>query len=237
MPSRYRVGPYAARYRNKRKFRGLWKRKGTAVANRYLRPTYNRIVKTVDKLKNVVNAEMKQYDGESSSAAGGAQVIHLNPIDQGDGHSNRDGLTVRQKYIHIRGTLLAHSSNTSVARCRCSLVCKRNVQGTTAVYSDVYDQSGSYDWQGMRAFNGMRNYFVLRDQTFSLSNSTTSNLPRERQFDWYIPIDMRSRWEYGQTGGGVADLQAMGLFFLFYDSQASEFSTLQLTWRIGFYDN
>lgn len=236
----YRQYGGRAKYANKKRFRGLWRRRGTAVVNKYLKPTYNRIVKTVNKLKNVVNAEMKQFTSETSFAAGGSQVVCLNPIDQGDAHDDRDGLTVRQKYLHIRGTVTCDADvTTTIDRVRCSVVCKKNNQGATATYSQVYDINGSsYDWQAMRTYDGSRNYFVLKDQLFNVSNGQGVNLPRTRTFDWYIPLDMRTRWEYGQTGGGAADIQTNGLYFLVYDSQnAQDFATVQLSWRIGFYDN
>lgn len=238
MPPFNRYGG-AGRYNNKKRFRGLWKRKGTAIANKYLKPTWRRVVKTVNKLKNTVNAEMKQFSVDGTFTAGGGQIACINGIDQGDGHDDRDGLSVRMKYVHVKILSEVNASQTGAPRIRLSLVLKKNNQGAAPSYTDVYATGGLARGElALREYNGIRNFWVIRDlKPFSISYTAAFNRPAIMVSEFYVPIDVKTRWEYGQTGGGAADIQTNGLYLFAYDSSTTNFSTIAYVTRVGFYDN
>lgn len=237
MPYRSAGGPRKRPY-------GYYRKKGMRTFNRLgwsaVRApvkSVRYVAKQVRKVKDMINAEMKQYTAETTMSAGGGQVTCLNPIDQGDGHANRDGLTVRNKYLQLNFTVFSNASQTDISQCRVAIVCKKNNAGAAPVYGDVYDTTGAQDYHSLRTINSARNFFVLREKQFTVNSVAAYNIPRMRKFSMYIPLDMRTRWEFGSSGGGAADIQTNGLYVLFYDNSASNFSTCAVTWRIGFYDN
>lgn len=225
--------PYA-----KRAWKGFYRGfkkgvKGTVGAVNYA-------IKEVNKLKNLVNVEMKKYDSNATLTVGGTSVLCLNCPAQGDGHSSRDGNKIRCKYIHVRCGYSVDLSETNRTWLRLTLVCNKDVNGTAPVYTDVWqdEANSTRDILAMRNIDNLRDFWVIRDKLITLPAYAANPGDKTHGYiDWYIPVDIKTQFLYGETAAATASLDSNGIFLIINDTSATNHATVETIARVGYIDN
>lgn len=215
---------------------GRWPNKIVSLPGKGL----NYVAKQVRRLKEKVNSEMKQASFYGTLNAGGWQYVCINTAVPGTGHNNRIGNKIRMKYIHLRALVYSSSSQSdAIEGCRLSLVLKKDSDGASVAVADVFDQSGGpyQDMFSPRQYDGMRDHWVIRDKFLLMSETANYDVPGARFIDWYIPVDVITKYIYGSSAGTYADIQNNSLWIMFGDSATANFATCLYWARIGYIDN
>lgn len=219
---RYRKRPMRRRRRNRRK--GFSMSSALALAKSALAG--------VRYLKGLVNSEKYNVDTTfTTSTFNTGTVTSLVPIAQGDGESDRTGLSVYVRSLSLRGQISASSTTQSTTR----LILfrdKQQIADSTPSAANLLSSPAQVDSYLSRGTGGR--FDILYDKSFVVSGNDAG-----RPQQWVnITIPMRSHVRY--NGTATTDLQKNGLYLL-HMSDRSDGSgtapTLNLTTRVYYHDN
>lgn len=186
------------------------------------------IAKTI---QGFVNTEIKKVDitySVSPSASTGS-ICLINGIPQGDATDERNGNSVRSKYINIKGKVNLHASaaNTSV---RVMLVLDKEARLASMTTTQLLLPVTNL---GFRNTNNLTRFVVLKD-----FNMNVSSLERkEKYFSFYKKLSFRPRFEKDDAGGTIASIQNNALYIVLISDEATNAPTVAFQARYGYIDN
>lgn len=210
---------------------------GAAAAARYgTSGGIQRLVSDVNYVKGQLNAELKAVDRELSDIpTTTATVRSLNIMAQGSGSSQRDGISVRNKSIQIKGLVGWNSAAAGPIVCRLVLVYDSMPQGGTP---DYYAASGNpcvFDKNTTDSFRRLDN--VARFKILWSKRVVLTDTYPMKSFNVYKKLNFKSKYYIGQTAGTAATLSSGGLFFMCLSDQAVNGPGVIYDTRLRFIDN
>lgn len=129
----------------------------------------------VKYLRTLVNAERKYFDiNQTNSIDYNGTLVHLTPIGQGDGVSDRSGIKVAARSLYIRTN--AYNNNTiNNSFMRILIFYDKFNTGTPPVISDLIPTAGSLNatTSPLRIGRGSR-YEILYDKVMTASNTAST---------------------------------------------------------------
>lgn len=225
MPT-YRKKSYKKRYIKKRKSGwGPWFRKHTgsslAAAAMY----------GVEKLKDLVNAEMFKFDSTFS----GENITQATPLVQplhgvanGDNDTSRTGNSIFVRNWNLKGLLYRSTAGDAVQMVRLSVILDtQQVSDTSPSYTDIYEVA--QPWAHLNS-NTVGRYKVLYSKVYTLDTVKSLSVPIE------INLPMRHHIRYNGTSG--TDIQKGGLYLCAVSTQATaNYPILLGEYRLSYHDN
>ena len=218
--------PYRRPYGRKRYYRRRTYRKSSgnswgSIAKKAL--------STAMFVKNLVNAETKNYITSWTMTTGGplAATQVLNQIPQGDSSSQRNGDSVKNKSLVIRGDISANRTQAGdwTNNVRVLLIKMKNAQ-TAPLLSEIFKDPSSI--HSPRHPNYMKQYKIIHDKIYTLDKQRLL-----KNIKWSFPL--KSHTEYTGTSGGMT---SNAYYMLFQsDTSGSVFPTFTFTSNLTYLDN
>lgn len=182
------------------------------------------------KLKGLVNSEMLKFDVVESGTpltTAGAYAVHLSPIAQGDGPSDRTGNSIFARSINIKGQLVFNSSGATTQFARIAVVIDtQQVGDTSPAYTTLYN-SATYNSHVNVATAGR--FKILYSKVLEVDS--VNNLSRPLN----INIPMRHHIRFNGTAS--TDIQKGGIYILATGSEATNGPSIRYESRLSFHDN
>lgn len=182
-------------------------------------------------VKNLVNAETKNHILQNTIPAATANTWtyqNLNGIPQGDTSSSRDGDSVKNKSITIRGTIDMNDAVISqIQHIRLVLFKMRNAQ-TSPNSSELWQLPADYNTP--RNANFIKHYKIIHEKkiTIARNNNATS-----KSINWSFPL--KSHTEYATVSSVIAtNAYYLGIFTT---AESTLYPTIKYVSKLTFLDN
>lgn len=190
-----------------------------------------RALNGVKYLRMLVNAERKYYDlNQSASVDNNGTMVHLTPIPQGDGVSDRSGIKVAARSLYIRtNTYNNNTINNSFVRF--IIFFDKFNTGTAPAPSDIISTAGSghVTTSPLRLGRGVR-YDILYDKVMTASNTASTANARN------IFINLFRKINYSNSLG--TDTYSNQLYMLMVSQDPGPTApTVVYSSRFGYMDN
>lgn len=194
--------PYTRRYR----------RRYTKKPSRWT--TYknagSQLWKDVKYLKSLLNVEYKNIDNSISMTpdVSASTSMLLNSVAQGDDRTNRDGRSVRFRYMTMK--LQLHISTTSTIT-RLIIVNDREAENGVALDTKLLTSNSI---TSLYNIDSTRRFKVLFDRTFSMDEDNKSDI--------FIKFNKRmfSKTKYNGTSTGISNIET-NAYYLYAVSNAA----------------
>lgn len=180
--------PYRKRrFYKKRPYRTYKKKTGTNWMN-----IAKRALSTAMFVKNLVNAETKHFETQTTVTmppSNSWAYNALNLVQQGDGATNRNGDSIKNKSLTIRGTIdLKDLTGNSSQKLRIILLKKKEAQ-TIPSNSELWTYPT--DFNTPRNPNFLKQYKIVYEKKYQVANEDGK---RHFIFNWNFPL--KSHTEY-----------------------------------------
>jgi len=182
-------------------------------------------------VKNLINAETKYHDVTLNPVPNNNNWISsvLNYIPQGTTSTTRNGDSIKNKNIIIRGTVDINSTHpfTTPYHCRIVLIKMKNAQ-TSPNFNEMWLYPT--DFNTGRHPNYIKQYKILHDKKFIINNEDGK---RSYIINWSFPL--KSHTEYNTS----ASLISQNAYYLCFwsDAQTLHAPVFNLISKITFLDN
>ena len=188
-----------------------------------------KVWRDVQTLKNFVNVEFKEdNDSVTTSPDSSGYVDLIFNAAQGDSESTRDGQSCRIKSIQFLGHIKLHASATDT-QCRFILFIRKAVNNVLPTVTEVLRTANV---QSLRNTDYRHDIVILKDKMFTLN----ANHPRQIIKFWR-KLDLKVLYTRGTTTGGIASLEANGLFCLLISNESTNTPAVDLATRARYIDN
>lgn len=180
----------------------------------------------VKYLKTLVNAEKKFHDVATAlTISTTASASNLNGIAQGDTQSNRDGISILQNNLQVKGTITKHSSSSSSFVRVVVLRDNQQVGDTNVAWTNIFtgETMDSY----LRTTT-LGRYQIMMDRVIQLTSDKPSVYIKK-----YFKLDKHARY----NGTAATDIQKNGLYLLLLSDESTNLPTSNLCSRLAYYDN
>lgn len=173
------------------------------------------------QLKNMLNVEYKRFNYTNSSVSIGGTTngskVPCMGIASGSGAQQRNGDSIRVKYIRIRALLKRNASDTSLSTAiRLILIRDSEISTTTADLGNIFTSETLTGYK-QDGYNIRQRYHILKDKVFWLNKDENEG----KMITWYIPYNRVVRY----TGTAASDYGPNNVF-LYYFSQESDGTNL-----------
>lgn len=177
-------------------------------------------------VKGMINCEYHLRDisiplGTQSS------ITNITAIPQGDGNGQRTGNSILCRSIYIKGFLQINSSVS--VNTRLTLVLVRDLQQISDNAPSITDIFTTIQPETLVNTANAGRFKIMWRQTYNL-------IPNQRpvlNISKYIKTYQHVRY----NGSAATDVQKNGMYLLVLTSEATNYPTIGLTSRIGYYDN
>jgi len=182
-------------------------------------------------LSTMINCEVKKYDVSDTVAAVDTtgNVIHLNPVAQGDTDDTRDGNSILSKSIAVKLQCGKHASATASILRAMLVVDTQQVADTAPTVADILDSTGNKVSAFLNS-NSVGRFKILQDKRFQLTSTTLI----ERFISFGASLKgMHCRF----NGTAGTDMQKNAVYLVLVSDEAANCPSVQYTSRYSFYDN
>lgn len=187
--------PYRRTYRRRRNNTYRWTTYGNA---------FQQLWKDVKYVKGLLNVEYKNIDTSVSLVPDTTAVssVLINSVGQGDDRTNRDGRSIRIKYITAKLTITLVEDFNIV---RLILVCDREAENGVALDSKFL-QFNSVN--SLYNIDGTKRFKVLYDKIFSMDKDKSNQI--------HIKFNKRlgTKVKYQGTSTGIANIETNAYYLL-----------------------
>lgn len=186
---------------------------------------------TAKFLKKLINVEVKKFDTTNSAVStSSGTVTILSGVAQGDAVNNRNGNSIRAKYLTGTIKFQQNASATVPTLLRYSVVMDRqHTSDTNPQYTDCYDDA---DPLAPIEKNTAGRFEILYTELFTLQPvGEASNECHVINFS--IPLDTHIRF----NGTAAGDHEHNALYAMVSDDEATNHPTMDFYYRLGFIDN
>lgn len=193
--------------------------------------TTAKLVRDVNYLRSVINAEKKLNDVSIASASSTtAAFVLLNGLVQGDTVSTREGSSIKLSSLWLQLFSTIHASATSTVG-RVMVFYDSQPNGATVTVASLLSATTSVVSPLVIGF-GLR-FKVLMDWQYCLSITGNQNAKKKR----FIKIPLHTRYTVGTNNGDITDITTGALFLMHMSTEATNTPTLTAIARLRFYDN
>lgn len=201
---------------------------------------YNRKYSTLDiakkawyatkYLKGLINSE-KMYVDRTMSLASQSEIYNLQLLSQGDGAGNRTGNSILVRSIYLRGYMQINPSVSVVTRVSLCLVQDtQQIADTVPTILDIFTSiSPEATIKVGNTTNSAGRFKILWRKNYSLIQGQVPNINLDKFFKLYSHVKF--------NGTGVNDIQKNGYYLVVMSSEVTNFPTVSITSRMGYYDN
>lgn len=175
-------------------------------------------------VKALINVEFKHLDTTSTTPVSTTpRVIHLTNVSSGDTTRSRDGMSIRAKSLHMRGSLQV---DQAAAADRVRMLVVRAITDDIPTWDLLIDGSSNLD--GHRDLNHTNQFKVLSDKTYNLAELRNPNQSITNHFK----LDHHVTWDQlaTTTRGGH-------LYLLHLGTEAVNTTAINLHCRLRYIDN
>lgn len=187
------------------------------------------LLKDVSMLKSIVNAEKKFKDVQGNYNQGTTPtVVHLTPIAEGSGPSERNGITVKASSMMFRAFCKINASATTPCTFRVLIIEDTQNDGSSPAFSDVISGGGI-----ISPLNKDRvpRFKVICDQIYSLTPGASASSLRE--FKCFRKIHNHIRY----SAGLGTDTRAGQFYLMTVSDDATNTPAFRYYSRISYLDN
>lgn len=221
MPRTYRRRTYRPRkaFRGRRRRYTGWKsvRLGTMARYAY---------KGVKYLRSLVNSEKHKYDTSISQVVTTAPAfVQINDLAIGDTDSTRTGNSVLMKDMSYRGIFYINPANTVSWLRMVILMDTQQIGDTTPAFNDIFEANTV---NSQLNSNTVGRYTILKDKVYVLSDQKPG-----MSIKGVIPLKTHARF----NGTSNADIQKNGIYAYFVSADATNGPTINMNFRLNYYDN
>lgn len=213
--------------RRGRKFGRSWGSQG-ARFGRSVGSLAWRAYRGVRYLKGLVNAELYKYDVSDARNIGndGADVFNMTGMAQGDGDSDRTGLScfIRSVYIRAQFVIAAAANETNIR-----MILVRDSQQIADTVPPLSAVLEALTMVAPLNNTTVGRFTILKDRTFSMSQNGNQTMVRQ----FWVPMKHHVRF----NGTGASDIQKGGLYLYFLSDQPTNEPGLILYTRTSYHDN
>lgn len=161
-----------------------------------LRKTGQYATKLAKTALGLLNVEYKVFDATANVRPdfGSPTVTLINPIEQGDSSSNRNGDSVRLKQFLLQGTIRKNGADTgSLYNLVRVCVVRSEVQATTTAptQADLFTSTNTYSFRNLL---NTKNLTMLYDKVFKVEQQNSTII---KNFRIKIPLNFRFKWNSG----------------------------------------
>lgn len=205
------------------------KESGFAMRKRVYGSAGKQLYRDLKFLKSVINVEYKYRDtsGDTTYSTTGS-VNNLCLVAQGDDSIERNGRSIKLKYLQLRGVCEKHGS-ANWTRVRYILFKTRQNQESAPALTDLLtdvDIDSFYE-----QLNNQESFTILVDKTIVLDASQALS----KMFQETIPID--THVYYNGTTSSEASCGNGAVYLAILSNEATNTPTVTWNARIGFIDN
>ena len=188
----------------------------------------------VYRLKQLINVEFKLKDTALTSTVNNSgTLVLLNGLQKGDGVSNREGVSIRNKSLLLNGYCTIDNAAT-FGMIRRIIFINRQPTGIAPSIANVLDNSITSYVNAPRNLNNRSDIVILKDDKIMLSNSGNkiAKFP-----DTYMKLNMHTIYNTGSDLGTVADIQTGALYVLYVSDSSSNNPNINALHRVRYIDN
>jgi len=213
--------PGFKRSRNYRRRRPMYKKRRT-----------NGVFKAIKRLRRSVDGEVKKVDTSVTSLATigfGGDVWYITPIAQGDGVNTREGLSVKLKYLSLKGFVQRNPSATSgdLEHCAVDVVLdSRQVQGANPSVTDIFETASPLS---QLAVDNVGRFKILFHRMYSIDDLVYP----QQKFEVFKRIFKRLRF-YSSTTGSISQ---NGIYLVMRTTSTANGPQTIWNARVGYVDN
>ncbi len=199
----------------------------------YIEPFISRtplgwLYKTVKRLNLFNNAELKWFDrAQDAAVANTGTVTYMSTITQGDGRTERTGVSVKVIKQYATVTMTQHASALETFVRVMFIIDKIPKQALPAVTDILQDA----DVNSFINIDAAPRFRILYDKVSSLSSSGST----AKVLKFYSPKVFHLR--YDAAGGAVADAVLNPMFMLVISNEATNTPTVNVQHRMRYVDN
>lgn len=179
---------------------------------------------------SVINVEFKHIDtaGTTVNPTATGVVLPMNSCAEGTASYERNGLSVRNKSLFIRGFVTGNASATNTLL-RIMVVKELNPNGATPLITDIIE-TGFREISLMNNING-KEFKVLYSKfiTMSADGSETAF------FEKYLKLNGHTK--YNSSSGAATSIDYGGYYLVLASNQMTNTPTVNYTSRIRYVDN
>ncbi len=193
-------------------------------------------LKTALLVKSLINVEMHKtevYDSATAFPATGSFFL-LNGVAQGDSNDQRNGSSIRLKYINYKGNYTVHASAVST-RIRLIFFIDKAPLGTAPTNAALLDLTSAPTILAQRGKNETKQLIVLKDMTFALG--TGGSQSSERTVKWYHKFNMIQKFQNENTAATITAISNNAVYLYICNDEASNTPSHEFVARAGFIDN
>lgn len=220
--------PYRRKYgrRKYRRNRTSWYNKKYSVSQ-IARKAWG----TAKYLKRVLNVEKKKHDVNLALTTNNS-VVALNHIPQGDTDQTRDGNSLKQQSLSIKGYIQGSSTLDSLHARVIVFFDKQQVPDANPTITDLLDPSSSNAVFAPLNNETVGRYKILSDKRYSLNNAISGNAVTHN-YSFSTALKSHARF----NGPASSDIQKNGLYIGIVHDGGITPPTLAATSRVTYTDN
>lgn len=183
---------------------------------------------------NLLNAEIKYIDaGAAVASSSTASVIYLSGVPQGDGQSERDGLSLKLKGGLIKLMLTANASASRTTE-RILLVADTRCQKALPTAAEIIDTTRVTGLLNLTTWTNR--FIVLHDETTVIGTTTGAGLN-----SWWKTLDFQALMDvhinYTNTSAAITSANEFALYLVHWNNEATNTASLNYDSRLFFVDN
>lgn len=187
-------------------------------------------LKNIHYMKGMINSEKHFRDDTVTLGSARSNIASVNLIPQGDAINHRSGNSVLVRSIYLRGRLEINSSVTG--NTRISLILIRDMQQVSDTTPTVTDVLTSDDPDSMLNVSTIGRYKVLWRKTYTLLPTTAGS---QSAVDFHKFFKVYSHLRFNGTAN--TDIQKGGYYLMICSSESTNYPTVSINTRCGYYDN
>lgn len=182
-------------------------------------------------LKGLINSEKMYIDRAITLGATQSDIFSVNQIAVGDQTGQRTGNSILVRSLYLKGYLQINSAVLAVTRVSLCLVQDlQQISDTTPSITDIFT---SISPEGIVKTGATTNtagrFKILWRQNYSLVQGQTPNININKFWKLYSHVKF--------NGSAATDVQKNGYYLVMMTSEITNFPTISINARLGYYDN
>lgn len=182
-------------------------------------------------LKGLINSEKMYADRALTLGATQSDIWNLQQISTGDAAGNRTGNSILVRSLYLRGYMQINASVLAATRvCLCLVQDKQQISDTTPTILDIFTSiSPEATIRVGSTTNTAGRFKIIWRKNYTLVQGQSPNINIDKFFKLYSHVKF--------NGTGVNDVQKNGYYLVMLSSEVTNFPTISVNSRMGYYDN
>lgn len=188
-------------------------------------------LKSTRYMKGLINSEKMYFDRAITLGSTQSDIFSLVQIAQGDQVGQRTGNSILIRSLYLRGYMQVNPSVSTVSRISLALVKDtQQIADTTPAITDIFTAiTPESIIKTSQSTNTAGRFKILWRKNYSLVPGQTPNINIDKYWKLYDHVKY--------NGTASTDVQKNGYYLVIMSSEATNYPTVSVNSRIGYYDN